>query len=172
MAKIYSLLIFIHSRKEPFHFTVGKGDYDRLSRILDSAEIPMDQGCFWCNTTDGRSVIINVSAVQAVRFLWDAWPAQRVLETPDELIQIYLRGREKSIDTSTDSASSIYDFFSHLELDPKLFPFPSFEDIAGEYLYVNASEVDLVIAPKELMDEGARIALEELEDDTAGRESG
>jgi hypothetical protein len=171
MEKIYSLLVFVRGRTPPFHFAVDKDDYDRLSRILDSADNPVDPGFFWCHTTDGRSVIINLDAVQTVRFLWDIWQPPDVAERCDDPIQIYLRGREKPIDTGTGSPGSIHDFFSQLELDRRMSPFPSFIDSDGEYLYVNASEVDLVIAPKNLMAEGAHIAQEEFQENTTSSKS-
>ena len=158
MAKIYSLLVFIRDREQPFHFIVDKGDYDRLSNILDDADELFSPSFFWCDTNDDRSVIFNLKAVQAVRFLWDGPFGSRNQETRDEPLAIYLRGRDEAIDADTDSAESIHNFFSQLELDPKIFPFPNFIDSDGECVYVNASEVDLIIAPKELMDEGARLA--------------
>lgn len=164
MAKIYSLVVFIRDREQPFHFIVDKGDYDRLARILDQAGDRMSPSFFWCDTSDDRSVILNLQAVQAVRFLWDGPFGSRDRETRDVSIEIYMRGREEPVDADTDTPDSIHYFFSQLELDPKMFPFPSFVDSDGEELYVNSSEVDLVIAPKDLMDEGARIAQDELDE--------
>jgi hypothetical protein len=166
MEKIYSLAVFIRGRAELFHFPVDKSDYDRLAGILDNSESALDPGFFWCDTTDGRSVIINPHAIQVVRFLWDG-PFAPDTEDYDGSIQIFLTGRNEPIEADTASAESIYEFFSQLEMDPRMFPFPNFEDEDGEYVYVNASEVDLVVAPKELMDEGARIALEGLEEKPA-----
>lgn len=166
MAKIYSLVVFIRGRKQAFHFIVDKSDYDRLSNILNAADGLRSPSFFWCDTNDDRSVIINLKAVQAVRFLWDGPFESRNQETRDEPIAIYLRGRDEPIDADTDSAESIHNFFSQLELDPKIFPFPNFIDSDGEYVYVNASEVDLVIAPKELMDEGIRLAQDDLDERT------
>jgi hypothetical protein len=164
MAKIYSLLVFIRGRERPFHFIVEKDDYDRLGRILGQAGAPMSPSFFWCDTCDARSVIINLHAVQAVRFLWDAQFGSRDQEVRDVSIEIYLRGRDEPVDADTDSPDSIHYFLSQLELDPKMYPFPSFVDSDGEDVYVNSAEIDLVIATKDLIDEGARIALEELED--------
>lgn len=167
MAKIYSLVVFIRDRKQPFHFIVDKGDYDRLSNILDDADELLSPSFFWCDTNDDRSVIINLKAVQAVRFLWDGPFGSRDQVARDEPIEIYLRGRDEAIDADTDSAESIHNFYSQLELDPKIFPFPNFIDSDGEYVYVNSSEVDLIIAPKELMDEGARLAQDDFDERTA-----
>jgi hypothetical protein len=164
MAKIYSLVVFIRDRSRPFHFFVEKDDYDRLLNILDDADELESPSFFWCDTNDDRSVIINLKAVQAVRFLWDAPIGSRDQEVRDVPIEIYLRGQAEPIDADTDSAESIYNFFSQLELDPETFPFPNFIDSDDEYVYVKSSEVDLVIAPKELMDEGARLAQDELEE--------
>lgn len=33
MSKIYSLLVFIRGREQPFHFIVNKDDYDRLTVV-------------------------------------------------------------------------------------------------------------------------------------------
>jgi hypothetical protein len=166
MAKIYSLLVFIRGRKQPFHFVVDKADYDRLSNILDDADEIESPSFFWCDTNDDRSVIINLKAVQAVRFLWDGLFTSRNQGTRDEPVAIYLRGRDEPVDADTDSAESIHNFFSQLELDPKIFPFPNFIDSDGEYVYVNVSEIDLIIAPKELMDEGARLARDDFDECT------
>lgn len=164
MGKIYSLVVFIRGRSQPFHFVVEKADYDRLSNIFGSTYDPESLNFFWCDTSGERSVIINLKAVQAIRFLWDSPLGVLPQEVHNTSVEIYLHGRTEPLDADTDSAESIYDFFSELELDPKAFPFPNFIDSDGEYLYVNSSEIDLVIAPKELMDEGARIVQEDLEE--------
>lgn len=162
MAKRYSLLVFIRHRTAPFLFPVERDDYDRLSGILDTISGSSNTSFFWCDTTDGRSVVINLIAVQAVRFLWDGSHVLRAPEAYADPVQLYLSGRNEPIHADVDSAESIYDFFSQLELNPMMPPFPSFVDSDGEYLYANSSEIDLVIAPKDLMDEGARIVQEEL----------
>jgi len=164
MEKSYSLLVFIRARAQPFHFIVDKGDYNRLSNILGSSDDAGSRGFFWCDTCNGKSVIINLEAIQAVRFLWDGPFGAPEQEIRGEPIEIYLRGRVEPINADTDSPESIHDFFSQLELDPKVFPFPNFIDSDGEDVYVNSSEIDLVIAPGELMEEATRLLQKELEE--------
>ena len=56
MTKMYSLLFFIRGRTKPFHFAVAEDDYDRLSRILDDAEGPVEPNFFGViRPTAGRS---------------------------------------------------------------------------------------------------------------------
>ena len=156
MAKTYSLCVFIRNRVARLVLKVGERDFKRLEHRLDNEKPPFDSGFFWCDTTDGRSVILNLAAIQAVRYLWDAAIGKLDPDDEEDKILVYLRGREEPIDAYTESPYSLFEMFTQLELDQTDYPFPKFEDEDGEMFQLNAKEVDFVIAPKHLLDEGRR----------------
>ncbi|MBI3147340.1 MAG: hypothetical protein HYZ17_02365 [Betaproteobacteria bacterium] len=128
-----------------------------MRQLLDNASLPqMPCRFFWFETVGGESVIVNLSDVQAVRYLWDPAEAPSDLKRSESAIQIQLRGRATVLEESAEDSEELYGFFSDLEQGAEGVAFPSFTDIDGEPLQLNAREVVWVIAPAHLLDEGAR----------------
>jgi len=158
MTKKYFLLFLIRNQSSNLVFETRKQEAERLAKILDNAEPPSElMSFFWFNTLDGRSVAINLSDVQAVRFLWDPTDLPTDILRDEGGIRIYLRGRDKPLEEDTDDPDQLYDFFTNLEHGQNVVAYPKFDDVDGEPLQFNASEIVLVIAPTHLLDEGRRI---------------
>jgi len=96
--------------------------------ILNDGVSSTEANFFWFNSIDGRSIIINLSAVQAVRFLWD--PAALPPDTTrnEGAIEIMLRGRRKPLQEHTDEPEQLYDLFANLQHGPDVVAYPSFDD--------------------------------------------
>lgn len=166
MAKKYYLRFLIRDHDDLI-FGVRESESNRLKLILNDGVSSSEINFFWFNSIDGRSIIINLSAVQAVRFLWDpeAFPPDTTRN--EGVIEILLRGRRKSLQEHTEEPEQLYDLFTNLQHGPDVVAYPSFDDEDGEPLQLNAREIVWIIAPTHLLDEGERLILEEdgLEDD-------
>ncbi len=68
MANKYYLRFLIRNHDD-LVFGVRESESDRLKLILNDGVSSTEANFFWFNSIDGRSIIINLSAVQAVRFL-------------------------------------------------------------------------------------------------------
>lgn len=162
MAKRYFLRFLLHG-EDDLLFEVRKKDSDRLRDVLSNAtKLESLQEFFWFGAVDGVSVILNLSALQAVRFLWEPAECPSGLKRESGGIRIRLRGRQE--DLLVEHAAyldRLYDFFTNLESGPAVVPFPSFIDEDGEFLQLNAREIVWVIAPTHLLDEGAQIIAKE-----------
>lgn len=157
MAKTHHIRFLIRNQADDLIVQVREPDADRLVERLgpDVGEVTRE-GFFWFSTVDGRSIVINLEDVQAVRVLWDATTLP-----PDTLrhsgeIAIYLRGRATPIEDNTDDLVSLYDLFTNLEFGPGTMPYPFLVDEDGEPIYLNAREVVMVIAPTHSLQEGGR----------------
>lgn len=144
-------------------FEVREKDSDRLHDVLNNAmKLENIQDFFWFETVDGLSVSLNLSALQAVRFLWDPSIGPSDLERGSGGIVIRLKGRQKALFIKhTEYLDRLYDFFTNLESGPANVPFPTLIDEDGELLQLNAREILWVVSPTHLLDEGARIIAKE-----------
>lgn len=166
MAKKYSLRFLLRDGDD-LVFGVREAEFNRLQTVLHNSDFAMRVYFFWFNSIDGRSVIINLSDVQAVRFLWDIAELPPDLIRNDGVIEIKLRGRQKPLHEDTENPEQIYDLFTNLQHGPDVEAYPSFDDVDGEPIQLNAREVVWIIAPTHLLDEGERLIVKEdgLEDD-------
>lgn len=65
-------LRFIVRGEDDLVFEVRKCESDRLRDVLhNAAKLGSLHEFFWFDTVDGVSVVLNLSDVQAIRFLWD-----------------------------------------------------------------------------------------------------
>ena len=153
MAKRYYLRFLIRNQSEDLLCEVRQGESSRLSSILDDVEWPFDTTRFFrFNTVDGRSVAVNLSDVQAVRFLWDPTPLPPDTTRDDGEILISLRGRREPLKTYTDWPEQLAELFRDLELGPDLVAFPKFDDEDGEPLQLNAREIVWITAPAHIVE--------------------
>lgn len=70
MAKRYFLSFLIRGEQDPAVFEVLKKESTRLEKLIADRGSANETSFFWFNTIDGKSVILNLSDVQAFRFLW------------------------------------------------------------------------------------------------------
>lgn len=166
MAKKYSLRFLLRDGDD-LVFGVREAELDRLQTVLHNSEFGAEAYFFWFNSIDGRSVIINLPDVQAVRFLWDIAELPPDSIRNNEMIEVKLRGRQKPLQEDTENPEQIYDLFTNLQQGPDVVAYPSFDDVDGEPIQLNAREVVWIIAPTHLLDEGERLIVKEdgLEDD-------
>ena len=154
MAKRYYLRFLIRNQSEDLLCEVRQGESSRLSSILDDVEWPFDTTRFFrFNTVDGRSVAVNLSDVQAVRFLWDPTPLPPDTTRDDGEILISLRGRREPLKTYTDWPEQLSGLFMELDLAPDSVAFPKFDDEDGEPLQLNAREIVWITAPAHIVEE-------------------
>lgn len=138
---------------------VRKEEAERLRLMLDDCSARSSTTRFFVfDAVDGRSIAINLSDVQAVRFLWDPVDLPPDTKRAEGAIQILLRGREAPLEEYPDSPEQLFDLFANLDYGPEIVPYPSFDDADGEPLQLNANEVVSVVAPTHLLSEGARLA--------------
>lgn len=159
MAKRYFLGFLIRGQQDAAVFEVRQEESTRLGKIIDNRGSSTETEFFWFKTIDGKSVILNLSDVQAFQFLWE--PAAFI---PDLLIDeggviIKLRGRVEPVETYPAEPDQLYDLFSELQHGPTVVPYPSFIDQDGERLTLNANEVVWIIAPTVLLEEGLKIII-------------
>jgi len=168
MAKRYFLSFLIRNQADPLVCEVRNKETDRLEEMLAKATSSNPAVFFSFDTVDGTSVAINLTDVQAVRFLWD--PAELPPDTSRDngMIRICLRGRAELLETDTESPDQLFGLFFDLEHGPDNFPYPSFEDEDGELVQLNAREIVWVMAPTHLLDEGAPSSREEGRPDREG----
>jgi hypothetical protein len=169
MAKTHHIRFLIRNQANDLIVEVRKREADRLmERLQDGVGEAVRSGFFWFDTVDGRSIVINLEDVQAVRFLWDmaALPSDTVRY--DGQLSIYLRGRAAPISDSTEHLEDVYDLFTNLQHGPDTVPYPSIVDEDGELIYFDAREVVMVVAPAHMLQEaGRRIASQDGLDDAA-----
>jgi hypothetical protein len=160
MAKTHHIRFLIRNRADDLIVEVRKQEADRLmARLADGVGEVVRSGFFWFDTVDGRSVVINLEDVQAVRFLWDMAALPSGTVRYDGHVSVYLRGRAAPIEDNTEHLEDVYDLFTNLEFGPDTVPYPSIVDEDGELIYCDAREVVMVIAPAHMLQEaGRRIA--------------
>lgn len=160
MAKNYSIHFLIRDRENGKGITlpVRKGEQDRLRSILDGYSGDTNRlGFVWLDAIDGRSVAINLKYVQAVRYLWEPSSAPPDAVRFEGQVSIYLCGRAEPLVEGVADPVGLYDFFSNLQYGADIVAFPHFEDVDGETIQFNASEIMWVVAPKIVLDEGSEI---------------
>ena len=157
MAKTHHIRFLIRNQTDDLIVEVRKQVADRLASRLDANEGEVTRaGFFWFDTVDGRSIVLNLQDVQAVRLVWDiaTHPSDTVRYSGE--LCIHLRGRVAPIEDSTENLESLYDLFTNLEYGPETVPYPCLIDEDGEPIYLNAREVVMVIAPAHLLQEAGR----------------
>ena len=157
MAKRFFLRMLIRDEREDLIFEVRQADSDRLAELLSNQYEVGDVHFFWFEAVDGRSVIVNLVDLQAVRFLWEPSKGPSDLLRNEGAIQIKLRGRGKLLEEFTEAPEELFDLFTNLELGEGPPAFHSLVDVDGEPLVLNAREVVWIAAPQHLLDEGRQI---------------
>jgi hypothetical protein len=168
MAKTYFLRFLIRNHADDLMVEVRKEEATRLRLMLEDGSTPPRTARFFVfDAVDGRSIAINLSDVQAVRFLWDPVALPPDTKRAEGAIQILLRGRENPLEEYPDSPEQVFALFANLDYGPEIVPYPSFDDADGEQFQLNANEIVSVVVPTHLLSEGARLAAIEdgLEDD-------
>ena len=163
MAKHYYLRFLLKDESHDLIFPVSKKDSDRIANLLGEMYQPEGRlDFFWFDTTDGKSVIINLNEVQAVRCLWEPSGGPADLVRHEGPVQIKLRGRRELLeDHSYDEAEAIHDLYQFLEMGPDTGTFHSFLDEDGELLFLNEREIVWVMAPLQLLVEGRKIIMKD-----------
>lgn len=162
MAKLHFLNFLLRDQPNDLVCEVRAKECDRLRDALisrSSSEVMPDFFAF--DTVDGRTVAINLAHVQAVRYLWDPAKFPSDLKRDSGIINICLRGREKTLEEYTENPEQLTVLFSILENGSDVEAFPSFLDGDGEELQLNAKEIVWVAAPSHLLKEGHRIIEED-----------
>jgi hypothetical protein len=164
MSKNYYLRFLLKNQADDFTFEVRKEEADRLDHFYQHHVIARDDSFFfWLRSTNGRSIIINLAEVQAVRFLWD--PAQFPSDDirGKEQVEILFRGRQKPLSEFAEAPDQLYDLFSNLQLGDAALENPYLLDIDGEVMQLNRHEIVWITAPTHLLDEGANMIMSEIE---------
>jgi hypothetical protein len=160
MAKRFFLRFLLRNQEEDLIVEVREQQSDRLTQILDGLfDSPNCRQFFWFDTVDGRSIVLNLADVQAVRCLWDPAAGPADSTRFDGGIQICLRGRAEVLEEYTEEPDQLFDLFTNLELGDARFP--TFDDVDGEPVYLNADEVVWISAPTHLIEEGRGMVAKE-----------
>jgi hypothetical protein len=108
MAKTYFLRFLIRDHADDLIVEVRKEEATRLRLMLDDCSAPSSTTRFFVfDAVDGRSIAINLSDVQAVRFLWDPVNLPPDTKRAEGAIQILLRGREAPLEEYPDSPKTL-----------------------------------------------------------------
>jgi hypothetical protein len=153
MAKRYSL-VFLVRGQEDLSFEVREKESERLDKVLSGSSAAE---FFWFDSLDGRSVVINLTFVQAVRHLWDASRGASDSLRYEGGISIYLRGRPEPVQTYTESPDELFNLFYALESGAEFSRFPGFMDEDGEWFSLNPAELVWISAPTHLIEDGRRV---------------
>lgn len=155
MAKRHYLRLLIRNQPDLI-FEVSQEDSQRLeTNLYNLYSASLEFFCF--DTLDGKTVVVNLSYIQAVRYLWD-WLESAPVKAPEaNNIKICLRDRSEIIEASTDNKEALYDFFSNLQYGPEVVAYPFFYDEDGELFQFNANEICWVSAPTLLIEEGREL---------------
>jgi hypothetical protein len=169
MAKHHYLKIFLRDQPDYMLLPVRDDVVDRLQRLLDGCQSapPPKTTFFWFDTTDGKSITLNLRYLQAVHYLWEAAAYAQDDVRSEEGINILFAGRQEPLELNTDVPEQLYDFFMHLDHGPEVVPYPAFQDEDGETIQVNPHEVVWVTAPKDLLQEGEEVVMNELKKQSA-----
>lgn len=157
MATNHFLRFIMRNSNEDILVQVREAESDRLRASLDNSNFSMVK-FFWFDTVDGKSVIINLSELQAVRYLWNPTGSPSDHIRNEGAIQVFLKGKDSPIELGTEELAQLYDFFGSLENGPDVEPYPSFVDEDGELIQFNSTEIVMVTAPTHMLDEG-RLAI-------------
>lgn len=156
MAKRHYLRFLIRNMDDLI-FEISQEDSQRLEILLNNLYASTSQ-LFCSETPDGKTVVVNLSYVQAVRYLWERSESSPKKGREANNIKICLRNRPEIIESSTTNLEALYDFFSNLQYGPEVVAYPSFFDEDGELFQFNAREICWALAPTFLIEEGAEQA--------------
>ena len=155
MAKPFFLRFLVVGQPDLI-FEVREPVWDRLRLTMVSMPVEKARpGFFWFDTIDGRSAIINLAFVQAVRLLWEVAAAPPDLLRSDECIRIQFRGGVEVVEEYSENPEDIFALF--LDLEAGMIRCPSFIDQDGEMMFVVSDQVVCITAPSHLLAEGQRI---------------
>jgi len=157
MARTFHLRLLL-AGQDDLICEVRKSEADRLKLFLgDERE---GDSFFWFDTIDGRSILVNTTYLQGVRYLWDVAPAppdSRV--TDDEDMYIVLCGKEPLSESPSEDPKDVYNLFWELELGGS--QAVTFIDADGESFTLVSRQVVYITAPKQVVDTGRRQVEEE-----------
>lgn len=151
MAQTFHLRLLLEGRDDLI-YEVREPEAERLKRILASED--GGQHFFWFDTIDGRSVLVNLTYLQGVRYLWDiaaAPPDWRV--SADDGMNIALLGKAVLTETPSEDPKDVYTLFWELELGMERV---TFTDVDGEAFTLIARQIVYLTAPKQVVDDGRR----------------
>lgn len=164
MAKQFFLHLLFRDQTDDSIFEIREQEENRIRSWFDNADSESsNDSFFWFETVDGKSVIVNVKYLQAIRYLWEATEAPSDLLRSEEPIVIYLNGRQEPLREPWGRPVSLYDFFSSLEHGREIVVFPYFEDEDGEFIQFNPAEIVRIEAPSHLIAEGLKEIESELD---------
>jgi hypothetical protein len=141
---------------ESFTVKIRKKESERFKKNIESYNNNKEISKFFIgDTIDGKYVGINISLIQAVHILWEpsALPEEEIFY--DGPIKIYLRNREKPIETYTEDPDILFVFYHDLEQGSEnAGSFISFMDEDGEEIFINMEELLFIECPKSMAIEG------------------
>lgn len=159
-----TVLIYFAGQEEPFQILLRGDEVERFYRNIDrNRETVGTLVFFCCETIDGRSLAINVSAVQALRVLWEpsAFPdAERRYDGP---VGVFLKSRVHPLTTGSGDSEQLYGLFADCENGieaPRTFL--RIVDESGEHLLFKAEDLLVLEAPTHLVREGRQGLMEGL----------
>lgn len=158
MAKQYLINLLVKGLPDDIEFEVRENEWSRIQTAFDRAELFYEESRFVVfDTLEGLSVGVSVKDVQVIRFLWNPVEFPSDQARKEDSVHIWIRDRETPISADADeNKETLTAFFVCLEAGAESVRFPSFDDVDGEILQVNASEVVLVTAPLHEINEGSR----------------
>jgi hypothetical protein len=166
MAKNHFVRLLFSEQNLDSIFEVRQQEEARIKAFLDSDNYGLSVDRFlWFETVDGKSIIVNLRFLQAIRYIWESAEAPSDLLHCEGMIEIYFRGREKPLREYTERPDILHDFFTDLEQGKDVVAFPVFEDADGELIQLNPSEIVRIEAPSHLLDEGLEIIKKDSEVD-------
>ncbi len=158
MTKQYYLSLLLRDELDFIAYQVDENECNRLRNVLSTRGNSSSMSDFFLfDTALGRTVVMNLDQVQAVRYLWQA---ENVSSKPNEeslAINIRLSGRAIPLKEYTEDPEPLYTLFSLLEYGSDEEAFPSFIDEDGELIQLNAKEIVWIDAPTHIIKEGRDI---------------
>jgi hypothetical protein len=159
--KQYLVNFLVKGFSEPVEFEVREHDWSRIQNLFEQGLFLDETRFVVFDSLDGRSVGINISDVQCVRYLWNPVELPADLRHNNDPVTVWIRDRAVPVTARADQSDALSAFFLSLESGASYVPFPSFEDEDGELFQVSALEVVMATAPTHEINEGLRSMLEE-----------
>ncbi|MDQ0571636.1 hypothetical protein QFZ42_003470 [Variovorax paradoxus] len=114
MAQTFTLRLLL-AGQDDLICEVREPETKRLRNVLAGDDF--EDGFFWFDTIDGRSIIVNTEHLQGARFLWDFIPGppdSRINDSHEFLIAFV--GKEKLSESPSEDPKEMYTLFWELEL--------------------------------------------------------
>lgn len=157
MAYQYLLNFLIREQTSTVEFEVRESHWLRVQDLMGH------EPSFYCSrrlitfdTVDGLAVAVGCDYVQLVRFLYNPVQFPSDQKHSEDNVQVWLRGREDSIEIRIDDAESLAAFFVALDAGVEFEQFPGLVDEDGELTRFNCDDLVLVTAPLHKVSEGHR----------------